>query len=305
MIPLRAAIAPGALCHCWLVQQGLGCCHGGLVQQCLGCCHCWLVQQCLGCCHGGLVQQGMAGRHFSAIQQRHSTSPPFDSVRLVVYVLDGCGILLSEFMPAQIPPETIRAARRHLLAADAVLADVIRRVGPFRLRLQTRRFESLARAIIAQQISGAAARSIWERLREAVRPGSVTPERLARLSDPALRACGISPQKLGYLRDLQQRVLTRTVRLHHLHRLDDQDVIAELVQIKGIGVWTAQMFLMFSLGRLDVLPHQDLGIRSAIQRLYGLDALPDRSQCEQVASPWRPYATVACWYLWRSSSGGI
>ncbi len=204
-------------------------------------------------------------------------------------------------MPAQIPPETIRAARRHLLRADAVLADVIRRVGPFRLRLQTRRFESLARAIIAQQISGAAAQSIWERLCAVVRPGNVTPERLARLSDSTLRACGISPQKLGYLRDLQQQVLSRTVRLHALHRLEDDDVVAELVQVKGIGVWTAQMFLMFSLGRLDVLPHQDLGIRSAMQRLYGLEVLPDRWLCEQVASPWRPYATVACWYLWRSS----
>jgi len=191
-------------------------------------------------------------------------------------------------------------AVRHLRRADEVLAEVIARVGPCRLARQTQRFESLARAIIAQQISGAAAKSIWSRLRAAVGDRSLSPESLAALADADLRGCGISPQKLAYLRDLQQRVAAKEVRLHRLHRLDDDDVIAELVQVKGIGVWTAQMFLMFSLGRPDVLPHQDLGIRSAIQRLYRLADLPDRAACETVAAPWRPYATIACWYLWRS-----
>jgi DNA-3-methyladenine glycosylase II len=203
-------------------------------------------------------------------------------------------------MPATLPTPTLRKALRHLAEADPVLAELIRRVGPCTLKLQTRRFESLARAIIAQQISGAAAKSIWGRLNTALHPRRVTPEALARIDDPTLRGCGISPQKLGYLRDLQARVLAKDVRLQRLHHLPDDEIIENLVRVKGIGVWTAQMFLMFSLGRLDVLPHLDLGIRAAIQRLYELPELPDRATCEQTAVPWRPYATIACWYLWRS-----
>lgn len=205
-------------------------------------------------------------------------------------------------MAATLDPDVVRAALRRLRREDAVLSAVIRRVGPFEMRRQPRRFESLVRAIIAQQISGAAAKSIWNRVATAVRPGRITPESIARLEDADLRQCGLSPQKLAYLRDLQRQVLKGAVRLQRLHRIADEEVIAELTQIKGIGVWTAQMFLMFSLGRADVLPHQDLGIRSAMQRLYGLPVLPDRATCEQVAAPWRPYATVACWYLWRSLS---
>jgi DNA-3-methyladenine glycosylase II len=204
-------------------------------------------------------------------------------------------------MPLTLDPTAIRRATRHLRRADPVLAAVIDRVGPCTLTLQSRRFESLTRAIIAQQISGAAAKSIWNRLNLALRPRQLTPANLAALSENDLRQCGISPQKLRYLRDLQSRVLTRDVRLHRLHHLTDDEVIESLIRVKGIGVWTAQMFLMFSLGRLDVLPHLDLGVRSAIQRLYGHPELPDRAACELAAIPWRPYATIACWYLWRSS----
>lgn len=200
-----------------------------------------------------------------------------------------------------VPPAVARRSLKHLRRADPVLAAVIEQVGPLQLKLQSRRFESLARAIIAQQISGAAARSIWNRLHVAVRPKRITAEALARLTDPELRQLGISPQKVSYLRDLQQRVQRREVRLDRLRLLADDEVISQLTQVKGIGVWTAQMFLMFSLGRLDVLPHQDLGIRSAMARLYQLGELPDRDTCEEIARPWRPYATVACWYLWRSS----
>jgi DNA-3-methyladenine glycosylase II len=199
-----------------------------------------------------------------------------------------------------IDPADRRRAVRHLKRADAALAGVIATAGEFDLRLQRHRFESLARAIIAQQISGAAAKSIWKRLQVLVHPRRITAETLALQADPALRSVGISPQKLGYLRDLQAHVTSRSVRIDRLHRLPDEDVIRELVRIKGIGVWTAQMFLMFALGRPDVLPWQDLGIRSAIKKLYGLPDLPDRARCEEIAAPWRPYASVACWYLWRS-----
>ncbi|MFV0445882.1 MAG: DNA-3-methyladenine glycosylase family protein [Planctomycetaceae bacterium] len=204
-------------------------------------------------------------------------------------------------MPATLPADILSRAHRHLRRCDPVLADVIRRVGPCTLKLQTRRFESLARAIIAQQISGAAARSIWARLNTTLRPRRITPQSLAALDDSTLRDCGISPQKLSYLRDLQTRVLARDVRLQRLHDLSDEDVIASLTGVKGIGVWTAQMFLMFSLGRPDVLPHADYGIRSAIKTLYSLPELPNRAVCEATAMPWRPYATIACWYLWRST----
>lgn len=202
-----------------------------------------------------------------------------------------------------LDPTVLRKATRHLAQSDPVLAELIGRVGPCTLKLQTRRFESLARAIIAQQISGAAAKSIYLRLNAALRPRKLTPESLALQPDDVLRSCGISPQKLGYLRDLQSRALARDVHLPRLHQFPDHEVIESLVQVKGIGVWTAQMFLIFSLGRLDVLPHQDFGIRSAMQRLYGLRELPDRATCEQTAQPWRPYASIASWYLWRSVDG--
>ncbi len=194
-----------------------------------------------------------------------------------------------------------RAAVRHLRAADPIVRDVIAAVGPFRMRTERRRFQALARSIIAQQISGKAARSIWNRLSNAVRPGQVTAAAIAALSLDDLRALGVSPQKAGYLQNLSDHVLQRSVRLDRMGRMPDADVIAELIRVRGIGVWTAQMFLMFSLGRLDVLPHDDLGIRSAIRQLYALPELPGRDQCETIACPWRPYATVACWYLWRST----
>lgn len=203
-------------------------------------------------------------------------------------------------MPPALDPADLRRAVRHLRRADPRLAAVIQHHGPCTLKLQTPRFASLSRAIIAQQISGSAAKSIWKRLLATLHPRRLTPQNLTTLPDEALRQCGISPQKLRYLRDLQARVLSGEVPLHRLHRLPDDDVIESLIRVEGIGLWTAQMFLMFSLGRLDVLPHLDLGIRSAIQRLYSLPSLPDRATCEQFAAPWRPYATIACWYLWRT-----
>lgn len=180
------------------------------------------------------------------------------------------------------------------------MKQVIDRVGPFRLKRQTNRYQSLLRAIIAQQISTVAARSIWNKLEQAAGTPRLTPEDIARLSDPELRGVGISPQKLGYVRSLTDHVLDGQLRLTAIHRLPDAEVIAELVQVKGIGVWTAHMFLIFSLGRADILPHGDLGIQTAIRRVYGLDELPKRESCERIAQAWRPYATVASWYLWRS-----
>lgn len=197
-------------------------------------------------------------------------------------------------------PTHIAAARRHLRKSDAVMKRLMDLIGPFTLRLDRDRFRMLVRSIISQQISGKAARSIRERLDRLVAPEKITPHNLAALSLAQLRSAGVSPQKAGYLHDLAAKVDSGAVRLHRLPRMSDEDAIAELVQVKGIGVWTAQMCLMFSLGRLDVFPHDDLGIRSALKNLYGLSELPDRETSHEIARPWRPYATIACWYCWRS-----
>ena len=199
-----------------------------------------------------------------------------------------------------LPPEQIKQAHRHLRQADPVMRNLIDAVGPFRLKLRRQRFQMLVRSIIAQQISTSAARSIRRRFDKLVAPGGPTAEKIARLSIKKMRTAGVSPQKAGYLTDLSQKVLDGTVRLRTVGRMNDDEVIAELVQVKGIGVWTAQMFLMFSLGRPDIFPHGDLGIRNALWELYGLDALPDQKTSERLATPWRPHATIASWYLWRS-----
>lgn len=196
--------------------------------------------------------------------------------------------------------EHIEAAHRHLRKADPVMRELIDSVGPFQLTLRPRRFQMLVRSILAQQISTSAARSIRRKLDRLVAPGGPTPEKLSRLSAAKMRTAGVSPQKASYLADLSEKVLDGTVRLRAVGRMNDEDVIAELVQVKGIGVWTAQMFLMFCLGRTDVFPYDDLGIRTAVKKLYDLEELPDRATSEALAAPWRPHATIASWYLWRS-----
>ena len=196
--------------------------------------------------------------------------------------------------------EAVASARRHLRKKDPVMRWLIDVVGPFTLKARRDRFGMLVRSIISQQISGKAARSIGQRLEALIATAKITPHTLAALRIDELRSVGVSPQKAGYLHDLAAKVDSGVVRLSRAGRMPDEEVIAELVQVKGIGVWTAQMFLMFSLGRLDVFPHEDLGIRSALRKLYNLPDLPDRETSHQIATPWRPYATIASWYLWRS-----
>jgi len=162
------------------------------------------------------------------------------------------------------------------------------------------RFYALVSSIIAQQISGSAARSIRQRVLDHFAPEKLSPENLAGLTPEVLRTLGLSAQKAAYLLDLSQRVSSGQLRLEPMGRMSDEAVISELIQVKGIGVWTAQMFLMFSLGRPDVFPHDDLGVRTAIQKLYGLDELPDKTTSHRIAEPWRPYATIGSWYCWRS-----
>jgi DNA-3-methyladenine glycosylase II len=190
-----------------------------------------------------------------------------------------------------------RRALAHL-RRDPKLAAIMDRVGPFRLvpRTEGTHFAALARAIVYQQLSGKAAATIYGRVQALFGDRDPTPPALLAIAPETLRAAGLSKQKLGYLLDLARHADD----LDALHELADDDIIEQVTRVKGIGLWTAHMFLMFRLGRPDVLPVLDLGIRKAIQRAYRLRKLPEAAKIEALAEGWRPHRTAACWYLWRS-----
>ena len=186
-----------------------------------------------------------------------------------------------------------------------MMARLISRVGPCRYapRSEHTHFHHLVRAIVYQQLSGKAAATIHRRFIELFDTTTPSPAEVARQRLPRLRSAGLSRQKASYIKDLARRVHTGDVPLDHMETLSDQDVIAALTRVKGIGVWSAQMFLMFRLGRPDVLPTLDLGIRKGVQRAYGLRSMPSPKKVEQIGAPWSPWATIASWYLWRSLDG--
>ncbi len=190
----------------------------------------------------------------------------------------------------------------HLKRTDAVLAGVIERVGPcrFRRRAAGTHFDALLRSIVYQQLSGKAAGTILDRVLALYGGSYPRPAQLLQTSDDALRAAGLSRQKLAYLRDLAAKVDTGEVPLARVGRMSDEAIITHLTRVKGIGRWTAQMFLMFRLGRPDVLPELDLGIQTAIQRAYELRKRPTPADVLRIGGTWRPHATIASWYLWRS-----
>jgi DNA-3-methyladenine glycosylase II len=196
----------------------------------------------------------------------------------------------------------MRAAIRHLKAADPILAAIIERVGPYRLQLREPTFETLVRSIVYQQVSGKAAASILARVLQAVGP-RFTANAVLRLTPEELRACGLSTQKTAYIRDLAEKVALRQVNFRKLALLSDDEVIERLTRVKGIGVWTVQMFLMFALERPNVFPHGDLGVRNAIHRAYNLPEAPKPADLLRISEPWHPYCSVATWYLWRSLDG--
>ncbi|MCY2986945.1 MAG: DNA-3-methyladenine glycosylase [Planctomycetota bacterium] len=200
----------------------------------------------------------------------------------------------------KLTPAHIQSARRHLRAADPVMKAIIDAVGPYTLRFERDRFAMLVRSIVSQQISTSAARAIRKRLQDLAGSTGLTAANLERFSLDELRSVGLSPQKASYVADLAAKVNNGTVDLRRLGRLPDEQVVEQLTQVKGIGRWTAQMFLIFSLGRPDVFPHDDLGVRTAIRERYGLAELPDRATSHAIAAPWRPWASVASWYCWRS-----
>jgi DNA-3-methyladenine glycosylase II len=194
----------------------------------------------------------------------------------------------------------------HLRRSDPVLAEVIAAVGKLPDGREGRpdredHYGALVRAIAGQQLSVKAARSIYGRLTDRFDGRPPTPEEILEDEPEELRAAaGLSRAKVGYLRSLAEHTLSGELELERLDELDDDTVIAELTAVKGLGVWTAHMFLMFHLERPDVLPVGDLGIRRAIERAYELDELPEAAAMEELALPWRPYRTLACRYLWRS-----
>jgi DNA-3-methyladenine glycosylase II len=193
----------------------------------------------------------------------------------------------------------MRKAINHLKNADPVLRDIIERVGAYRIEYGEPVFHSLAEAIVYQQLNGKAAFTIFNRF-AALAGEPLTPEGILKLTDGQMRSAGLSKQKTSYLRDLAERTHRGELNFANLANLTDEAVIEQLTQVRGIGVWTAHMFLMFSLRRPNVLPTADFGVKMAIKRHYKKRKPPDPKQMEKIAKCWEPYRSVACWYLWRS-----
>lgn len=199
-------------------------------------------------------------------------------------------------------------ALAHLRAADARMAALIDRTGPCALAAHDPAsagaqpcFEGLVSAIVSQQLSSKAAATILGRVRALGLDdaGTLSARKILGLSDEALRGAGLSGGKTRYVRDLCDRVTKEALPLDRLHELDDEAIIEALTEIKGVGRWTAEMLLIFRLGRQDVLPVDDLGIQKGLQKLFGLRKLPAADRMVKLARPFRPYRSVACWYLWR------
>jgi len=196
--------------------------------------------------------------------------------------------------------ELYQKARRRLARRDPIIKGVMASVGPCTLEPMPDRLGMLVRSIVSQQISTKAALAIGNRLRAALEPHGVTTASILAAPDDLLRGAGLSANKLRSLRDLAEKVESGTVPLADLHLLDDEEVIERLIPVRGIGRWTAQMFLIFALGRLDVLPVDDYGLRAGVQRHYGLEELPGKAHLTEIGEAWRPYRSVATWYVWRS-----
>ena len=202
--------------------------------------------------------------------------------------------------------ELLETAARDLAAADAAMAAIIRRVGPCRLRMTWRShyFRALVEAIIYQQLSGKAASTILARFRALYPPRRFpTAQQILETPVSRLRRVGLSRQKIAYLKDLSQRAVAGAFPRRRLASLEDEHVVTHLTEIKGIGRWTAEMFLIFCLGRPDVLSAGDLGIRKAVQKAYGYKSLPAPGTVERHGRAWKPYRSIACWYLWASIDG--
>lgn len=194
---------------------------------------------------------------------------------------------------------TVRKAINHLRKSDPVLAAIIERIGPCRMEYGEPTFHSLAEAILYQQLNGKAAVTIFKRFTD-LAGDPLTPEGILNLNDAQMRSVGLSKQKTSYLRDLAEKTKAGLLDFSCLPSLPEAEVIAQLTQVKGVGVWTAHMFLMFTLRRPDILPTGDYGVQAAIKKHYRKRKWPKPAVMEKVAKPWAPYRSIACWYLWKS-----
>ena len=198
--------------------------------------------------------------------------------------------------PSHAPPEALA----HLRASDPVMRELIERLGVIDVTLEPDLWWSLVDAIVSQQVSIYAAAAILGRIAALGANGRPTPAEMVGLDDEALRGAGLSRPKVRYIKDLAQRWVDGSLDDARIPAMTDEEVIAELTKVKGIGVWTAEMILIFTLGRPDVLPVDDLGIRAAAQQLYGLPERPGKAELLRLGEPWRPWRTLASRYLWRS-----
>lgn len=198
--------------------------------------------------------------------------------------------------------ESVRQAAEYISKHDPVLAPVIKRAGLCTVRPHKNYYQELVESIISQQLSIKAAATILKRFKELFDESFPAPQQILAKNIDELRSAGLSRAKATYVRDLAQHIVDGRLRFEHLDSLSNQEVIKELTAVKGIGEWTAHMFMMFCMGRLDVLAHGDLGIKNGVQKLYGLGHLPSATEIQDLSAQnhWHPYESIACWYIWRS-----
>ena len=187
----------------------------------------------------------------------------------------------------------------HFLKQDRKLAKIIERVGDFEIKRRNNHFAALVEGILSQQLAGAAAGAIMRRFKK-LYPRFPKPIQVLNTKDSKLRSVGLSKMKVGYLKDLAKKIESGDLKIRTLSKMGDEEIIAQLIQVKGIGRWTAEMFLIFSCGRLDVLPVGDLGLRKGVQLAFSLPELPKPKEVEEIGMRWKPYRSVATWYLWKS-----
>jgi len=192
------------------------------------------------------------------------------------------------------------SAAHKVLKKDPKLAKIMKLVGEYQIRTSRNYYESLVEAIITQQLAGSAAKAISNRFRSLYGKSFPKPIDVINTSDSKLRKTGLSRMKIKYIKELSKAIEAKKLKMRSISKLSDEEVIEQLTRVKGIGRWTAEMFLIFSLGRMDVLPVGDLGLRKGIQLYNSADELPNAAEIEKLGEKWRPYRTVATWYLWKS-----
>ena len=193
-------------------------------------------------------------------------------------------------------------AIQYLCKVDSNLEKIIKTVGKYSINIRIDPFQSLVESIIYQQLAGKAANAIYNRFINYYNNKQITPTLILNSPNENLKKVGLSNRKINYLKDLALHVYDGRINLEELPKMNDEEIINKLVNVKGIGRWTSEMFLIFSLGRQDILPVTDLGVRKAIQKVYSLSELPQPNIMMEIAKPWRPYRSIATWYLWKSLS---